>query len=79
MRLIKINNITKDKPNFKPKTIPLSLVLWLAKRAITKKLIAVNMTDNLDIVMLFRPVKLIKEVIKAIIMMKIKNRPKYFK
>ena len=74
-----IKNITNDNPSFKPKVIPLSLVLWLAKTAITKKLIAVRITDSLLIVILLIPVKLIKEVIIAIPIIKTKNKPKYFK
>ena len=79
MRLIKTNNRTKEILNFNPVIKPLSLVLWLAMEAITKKLIAVNTIDNLLMVELFIPVKLIREVIIAIVIITRKNIPKYFK
>ena len=79
MRLIKTNNRTKEILNFNPVIKPLSLVLWLAMEAITKKLIAVNTIDNLLMVELFIPVKLIREVIVAITIITRKNIPKYFK
>ena len=79
MRLIKTNNRTKEILNFNPVIKPLSLVLWLAMEAITKKLIAVSTIDNLLIVELFIPVKLIREVIIAIVIITRKNIPKYFK
>lgn len=79
MRLIKTNNRTKEILNFNPVIKPLSLVLWLAMAAITKKLIAVNTIDNLLMVELFIPVKLIREVIIAIVIITRKNIPKYFK
>ena len=79
MRLIKTNNITKEILNFNPVINPLSLALWLAMAAIPKKLIAVSTMDNLLIVELFIPVKLIREVIIAIVIITRKNIPKYFK
>ncbi len=79
IRLININMVIKDNPNFKPIMIPLSFVFLLAIRDIIRKLIAVNIIEILLIVILFNPVKLIREEIIAIIIINIKNKPKYFK